>query len=93
MNEIFTTTLTFMSLVASLITLVTFVRTMKKDAEDRGTRQATMDLAIDEIRRAIAKLVEQVTQQEKDIQQMKILFELLLQQHCNNHGQDIRSKL
>lgn len=82
--------LTAFSLLTSAATLITFVRASRKEAEARGARQAILDHMIGEIKEAVATMAKQIAAQQEAIAQLKLWVELLLQQHQQNHGQDIR---
>lgn len=82
--------LTAFSLLTSAATLITFIRSSRKDVEARGARQAILDHMIGEIKEAVATMAKQITAQQEAIAQLKLWVELLLQQHQQNHGQDIR---
>jgi len=78
------------SLFVSCTTLFTFVRARRNEAMERGARQANLDNAMEKIMEAIKRMAEQIARQQADIDKLKLWLELLLQQHNNNHGQDIR---
>lgn len=82
--------LQIVSLIMSALTLITFVVSMRKEAEKRGARQADLDNSIKQILEKVSDLVRQLLDQQKEINQLKMWIELLLQQHCANHGQEIR---
>ena len=79
-----------LSILLSFCTLITFVVSMRKESEKRGARQALLDRAIEQILEAIRGLTEKLAEQQREISQLKLWLELLLQQHYANHNQDIR---
>ncbi len=86
-------TTTFMmgiSIFVSLTTLITFVYSMRKESEKRGARQAELDGSIRQIMGAVETLSQQLVEQQREITQLKLWMELLLQQHHANHSQNIR---
>ena len=82
--------LMLISIFVSLATLVTFVVSMRKEAEKRGARQADLDNAIAQIKDTIKQLADQIIKQHETVEQLKLWMELLLQQHHANHNQEIR---
>lgn len=79
-----------LSLLTSTSTLITFVLSRRKEAEQRGARQADLDSNIREIKDSVASMARQIVNQQQLIDNLRVLLELLLQQHNNNHGQEIR---
>ena len=84
-----TEVLLILSILVSLVTLYTFVKTKKKEAVEQGARQATLDSDIKLILSAVERLTKNLESQQREIGQLKLWLELLLQQHRANHNQDI----
>ena len=82
--------LMLISIFVSLSTLITFIVSMRKEAEKRGARQADLDNAIVQIKDTIKQLADQIIKQHETVEQLKLWMELLLQQHHANHNQEIR---
>lgn len=82
--------LMLISIFVSLSTLITFIVSMRKEAEKRGARQADLDNAIIQIKDTIRQLADQIIKQHETVEQLKLWMELLLQQHHANHNQEIR---
>lgn len=79
-----------LSILVSLTTLITFLKVKKKEAIEQGVRQANLDNAIQQVLKAVEQLTQGLAAQQKEINQLKLWLELLLQQHNTNHNQDIR---
>ena len=79
-----------LSLLTSTSTLITFVLSRRKEAEIRGARQADLDSSIREIKDSVTTMTRQIVAQQSLIDNLRVLLELLLQQHNQNHGQEIR---
>jgi len=79
-----------LSLLTSTSTLITFVLSRRKEAEIRGARQADLDSSIREIKDSVITMTRQIVAQQSLIDNLRVLLELLLQQHNQNHGQEIR---
>lgn len=82
--------LTLVSFLTSAATLITFVKSSRKESEARGARQAMLDHMIGEIKESVERMSKLIAAQQDDINRLKLWMELLLQQHQQNHGQDIR---
>ena len=78
-----------LSILVSLTTLYTFVKTKKREVVEQGVRQANLDNDIKQILSAVEKLTRGLESQQREISQLKLWLELLLQQHRANHNQDI----
>lgn len=77
-------------ILVTLSVLYTFVRARKNEAEAQGSRQKELDLFMRSIQKAVDELTKAIRELEEKNNQLKLWLELLLQQHCTNHGQDIR---
>ena len=100
MTAVMSAVLNIVQLVAVLITVVTFWLGRRKDTADRIVRQANLDNSIatlnktvDHLDRVILAQAErqsaEMRAQAEQIQNIKLIVELLLQQHRMNHGQHI----
>lgn len=85
-----TDTLQVLQILATLTVLITFILTRRKEAMAAGARQKELDIFMDTITKAVEKLTQAIKDQEKNLQELRMWLELLLQQHFTNHGQDIR---
>ena len=79
-----------LSFVVSFTTLVTFVKTRRDEAVARGIRQERLDSSIKQLKDIVTQMTQQLVDQRKDLDRLRLWLELLLQQHQQNHGQDIR---
>lgn len=79
-----------LSFVVSFTTLVTFVKTRRDEAIERGVRQERLDSSITQLKDIVTQMSKQIVDQRKDLDRLRLWLELLLQQHQQNHGQDIR---
>lgn len=100
MTATFSIILNFIQLVAILVTVASFWISRRNDMADRITRQANLDNSIDRLDKSVAHLdrmmIEQAARQSAELrsqseqlQNVKMIVELLLQQHRMNHGQQI----
>ena len=76
--------------LATLATLATFLSGRKKAAIAQGESQANAAHAFTELSKSIISLSKTVEEQQRSINTLHLTVSLILQQHEQNHGQQIR---
>lgn len=77
--------LTTLSIITSLVTLATVVKSRDKELVERTTRQNTLDNAIKDLQEKVEALIVSVNLQGEKITKLQMDFALLFQQHKANH--------
>lgn len=80
-------------IIVTLTVLWTFLRSRRNEAEERGARQEKLDGVLKNLQNAVTALTTLVAEQEKRVDKLSTILELLLQQHCFNHNQEIGGRL
>lgn len=75
--------------LATLGTLATFLSGRKKAAIAQGVSQANAENALTELAKSITSLSKTVEEQQRSVNALHLTVSLILQQHRQNHGQQL----
>lgn len=89
MKVSYETVLSLLQLLVLIVTLVAFYFNRRKDLEERIIRQNDLDNAITQLTKTIERLDLVFENQAREMSQIKLTVELLLQQHRMNHCQQL----